>query len=207
MRKTTEPLQFVNTHDYIHITGNKLPHWNQQYCVQFVTFRLADSLPQEKLREYKEQKEAWETNHPRPWDEETKKEYDETFTAVIDKWIDAGYGECILAERNVRDIVSTAIMHFDGERYDIHAYVIMPNHVHVLLTPRQGSLVQEIVGNWKRFTAREINKRLGRSGTIWERNHFDHLVRNMDNFNETMLYINENPRHLPSANYTLYKAM
>ena len=164
--ETPHLLRFVNKSDYIHITGNKLPHWNQGGCVQFVTFRLADSLPQTKLKEFGEFKEQWMAEHPKPWDIATQEEYKNKVGKAMDKWIDAGYGDCILKDERVRNIVADSIMHFNGERYDIHAFVIMPNHVHVLLSTRGDNLVQDIVGSWKKFSAHEINKLLGRQVTI-----------------------------------------
>lgn len=200
---TPHLLRFLNKSDYIHITGKKLPHWNQGGCVQFVTFRLADSLPQTKLKEYGDLKEQWIAEHPKPWDMATQEEYEHKVGKAMDKWIDAGYGECILKDESVRNIVADTIMHFNGERYDIHAFVIMPNHVHVLLSPRGDNLVQDIVGSWKKFSAHEINKMLGRQGSVWERESFDHMVRNEFSYKEKVDYIISNPAALPQDSYTL----
>ena len=201
--ETPHLLRFVNKKEYIYITGNKLPHWNQGDCVQFVTFRLADSLPQTKLDEYGSKKEQWLAEHPKPWNADTKKEYEEKIGNVVDKWIDAGYGECILKDERVRNVVANAILHFNGERYDIHAFVIMPNHVHVLLSTRGDNLVQDIVGSWKKFSAHEINKMLNRQGAVWERESFDHMVRDADSYQAKLSYIVNNPASLPSDYYTL----
>lgn len=201
--ETPHLLRFVNKSDYIHITGNKLPHWNQGGCVQFVTFRLADSLPQTKLKEFGELKEQWMAEHPKPWDIATQEEYKNKVGKAMDKWIDAGYGDCILKDERVRNIVADCIMHFNGERYDIHAFVIMPNHVHVLLSTRGDNLVQDIVGSWKKFSAHEINKLLGRQGSVWERESFDHMVRNEFSYKEKFDYIISNPAALPQDSYTL----
>ena len=201
--ETPHLLRFVNKSDYIHITGNKLPHWNQGGCVQFVTFRLADSLPQTKLKEYGELKEQWMTEHPKPWDMATQEEYKSKIGKAMDKWIDAGYGDCILKNEKVRNIVADSIMHFNGERYVIHAFVIMPNHVHVLLSTKGGNLVQKIVGGWKKFSAHEINKLLDRQGPVWERESFDHMVRNENSYKVKFEYIINNPARLPHDSYTL----
>ena len=201
--ETPHLLRFVNKSDYIHITGNKLPHWNQGGCVQFVTFRLADSLPQTKLKEFGELKEQWMAEHPKPWDIAIQEEYKNKVGKAMDKWIDAGYGDCILKDERVRNIVADCIMHFNGERYDIHAFVIMPNHVHVLLSTRGDNLVQDIVGSWKKFSAHEINKLLGRQGSVWERESFDHMVRNGFSYKDKFDYIISNPAALPQDSYTL----
>ena len=197
-------LKFVNKREHITITGKKIPHWDQACCVQFVTFRLADSLPQFKLQEYRQTKSQWMESHPKPWDEQTQKEYDHTFTEVMDKWIDAGYGECILKDERVRNIVAEAVMHFDGDRYNIYAYVIMPNHVHVLMSPADGNSLQGIVGGWKRYTSSQINRLLNREGSVWERECFDHLVRNADEFYAHVCYIKDNPRNMQERLFTLF---
>ncbi len=202
-----DPLKFVNRREYIQIAGTRIPHWNQSDCVQFVTFRLADSLPQSKLQEYRQKRDEWLKTHPKPWDSSVQEDYDNIFVAVIDRWIDAGYGECILIDKRVRDILEDAIMHSDSIKYDIYAFVIMPNHVHVLMTPREGNTVQGIVGAWKRISSHGINTLLGRRGTVWERESFDHLVRNADDFMETLQYIVDNPQGMSPKWYTLRNLM
>ncbi len=201
MTMRNDPLKFVNRHEYIQITGSKLPHWNQNDCVQFVTFRLADSLPQLKLQEYRQMREDWLRQYPLPWDDSVKEEYQNTLGIVIDKWIDAGYGECILKDKHIRDITADVIM--NDQRCDIYALVIMPNHVHVLMTPREDNSVHEIVGRWKSVSSHIINKYIGKKGSVWERESFDRLVRNSQDFEEYMSYIIDNPKNLSSDWYTL----
>ncbi len=197
------PPKFVNRREYIQITGTRIPHWNQSDCVQFVTFRLADSLPQSKLQEYRSKREEWLSTHSKPWDTAAQEEYDNLFCAVMDKWIDAGYGECVLKDKRIRDVVTDVILYSDGVKYDIYAFVIMPNHVHILLTPRDGNTVQRIVGDWKSASSHKINILSDRKGAVWERESFDHLVRNADDFNGYLDYITENPKNLSPEWYTL----
>ncbi len=202
-----DPLKFVNRRKYIHITGTRIPHWNQNDCVQFVTFRLADSLPQSKLQEYRLKREQWLNTHPKPWDASVQEDYDNSFGAVIDRWIDAGYGACILKDKRVRDVLTDIMMHSDGIKYEIYAFVIMPNHVHVLMTPTDGNMVQGIVGAWKSASSHAINTLLGRRGIVWEHESFDHLVRNSDEFKGCLQYIADNPHGLPPDWYTLENMM
>lgn len=209
--ETPHPLQqpllrFVDMSDPIHITANKLPHWSQGDSIQFVTFRLADSLPQTKLQEFKNAKQQWLASHPKPWDLHSQEDYSRIFGPLVEKWLDAGFGYCLLKEEKTRTIVAHAIRHFDGLRYGLHAWVIMPNHVHVLLSPYNGHLVQDIVGSWKKYTAHEINKLLKRQGSLWERESFDHMVRNAESFQAKLDYIINNPANLPPNTFTLYVA-
>jgi REP element-mobilizing transposase RayT len=206
MDTTPQPLRFVNKREPILITRDRLPHWNQADCVQFVTFRLADSLPQSKLQEYRRNKQEWLGAHPKPWDEATEQEYEESFTAVMDRWTDAGYGKCLMRTKAVRDAVADAIMHFDGDRYTIHAYVIMPNHVHVLTSPMPGFPLDKTVQSWKRYSAHDINMLTCRTGSVWESRYFDRLIRSAGDYGAKLDYIIGNPANMPPDKFTLYVA-
>ena len=182
---------------------HKLPHWRQDGKTQFVTFRLADSLPQSKLHELSQIRDEWLKAHPQPWDEKTKKEYNLLIGERIDKWLDAGYGNCSLKNPNVRRIVTDAFLHFNNERYVLLALVIMPNHVHTLLTPAEGHDVVATIGRIKGFTASRINKMTNDSGEFWQRDCFDRIIRNEMDFDAKLDYIINNPANLPQDAYTL----
>ncbi len=182
---------------------NKLPHWRQEGKTQFVTFRLADSLPQTKLLELSQTKEEWLKEHPQPWDEKTKKEYRQFIDERVDKWLDAGYGSCALKNPEVRRIVTDAFLHFNNERYDLLALVVMPNHVHAMLTPAEGYDVVASMGSIKGFTASRINKMINGNGEFWQRDCFDRIIRSEMDFNAKLDYIINNPNNLPQDSYTL----
>jgi hypothetical protein len=110
-----------------------LPHWEQIECTYFVTFRLADSLPVSKLTELREENENWKREHPEPWTEQIKRDFDLLFNRRIERWLDNGFGSCLLKTRSVREIVEETLIFFDGRRYILDCYVAMPNHVHVLV--------------------------------------------------------------------------
>ena len=74
-----------------------LPHWEQAGATVFVTFRLADSIPQEKLNQWRGEEEEWVRQYPQPWDEETQLLHDRMFAMAREEWLDRGYGECLLA--------------------------------------------------------------------------------------------------------------
>ena len=182
---------------------NRLPHWKQDGKTQFVTFRLADSLPQTRLHELSQTKDEWLKAHPQPWDEKAKKEYNQLIGERIDKWLDAGYGSCILKDPDIRRIVTDAFLHFNNERYVLLALVVMPNHVHALLTPTEGHDVVATIGRIKGFTASRINKMINASGEFWQRDCFDRILRNEMDFDAKLDYIINNPANLPQDAYTL----
>lgn len=90
------------------------------------------------------------------------------------------------------NVVADALRHFDGERYELASFVVMPNHV-VLFRPLDGYALGEIVKSWKGFTAREINKGMGKSGSLWQDEYWDRLIRSERHFHKVAEYIRKNP--------------
>jgi len=176
--------------DIANLSGN-LPHWRQDSVTYFVTFRTADSLPQEKLNQWQAEKEAWLKQQPEPHDAQTRKEFYEKFPERLQRWLDQGFGECLLQKPNLRDIVEKALRHFDGERYDIDEFVVMPNHVHVVVTPKTDYQLSGILHSWRSFTANAINKETGKSGAFWQKESFDHIIRNPDQLEKIRGYIRD----------------
>ncbi len=173
-------------------TKHNLPHWGQSNVIVFVTFRLADSLPAELVEKWRIERTRWTEEHPQPWNASDIQEYSQLFSRRREESLDAGHGECFLAESQCREIVGLALEYFNGERYSLHSYVIMPNHVHVLMELHESGGLQKIIKNWKSYTAREINRARGRSGAVWQRDYYDRLVRNEDHYKRCILYIRKN---------------
>jgi REP element-mobilizing transposase RayT len=108
--------------------------------------------------------------------------------------LDACHGDCVLKRPELGRIVADSLLLFDGTRYELTEYVVMPNHVHMLVAfPDEASLLDQCE-NWKHFTATKINKQLGRKGRFWQQDGFDHLVRSLEQFAWLREYIAENPR-------------
>ncbi len=176
--------------DIANLKGN-LPHWRQESVTYFVTFRTADSLPQEKLLQWLTEKDEWLQLHPKPHDQKTRKAYYEQFPDRIQKWLDQGYGECLLKEPEYKTIVVDALLYFDGERYDLDEYVVMANHVHAVVTPKKGHELSAILHSWKSFTSTKINKKAGKHGAFWQKESFDHIVRTPEQLERIRRYIRE----------------
>ena len=102
-------------------------------------------------------------------------------------------GSCLLRDQPIAMLVRDSLLHFDNERYHVHAWCVMPNHVHVVVTPFGEHTLSSILHAWKSFTAHAINKRLGTSGEVWERESFDHLVRSEDALQRFVSYVENNP--------------
>ena len=177
----------------VDVSRRHLPHWEQEDATYFVTFRLTDSLPVEKLADLEEERALWVTAHREPWSDADKRDYYNRFSRRIEEWLDAGHGSCLLREPRAAEIVANALKHFDGERYDLGAWVVMPNHVHVIVKPRPGHQLSEILHSWKRFTAREINRLRGSEGQLWQHESYDHIVRGEESLHRIREYIERNP--------------
>ena len=182
-----------------------LPHWQQGEAWIFATWRLADSLPQAVVEKLAAQRTCWEKNHPKPWSEEDLREHNRKFTLGFEELLDDAHGKCLLSQGNLREKVSGALLHFHGKRYELDTFVIMPNHVHVLFRPLREHRLEDILQTWKRYSAREINKLLGKEGSLWQREYWDRFIRTEKQFQWTQNYIENNPEKLFPSSYTLWR--
>lgn len=184
--------------------GMRLPHWTRDGAVYAVTFRLADSLPQTSLQSILEERKeirsmAEQINRElSPW---KLKHLEELQSDRIEKYLEAGHGECWMKRDDVAMVVQNALCHFSGKKYDLYCWCVMSNHVHVVLRPYKAFPLERVVYSWKSFTAREANKILGRRGQFWSREHYDHLIRNEAEFVHAMEYAWLNPEKAGFKNW------
>lgn len=182
-----------------------LPHWIQAGTTYFLTFRLADSLPRKELDSLKKQRDGWLLLNPEPWNPYQQQQYSKLFSEKLNEWLDAGRGSCMLAIPDISEIVENSLLHFDRERYILDDYVIMPNHIHVLVSPLKGFGLEKILHSLKSFTAHTINKKLYRQGPVWMDESYDHIVRSKEQLEFYRNYIRENPvkAHLSPEKYRM----
>ncbi len=177
----------------------KLPHWRQEGVTYFVTARLEDSMPRSRIEQWKEERDAWLGAHglkdardlptlPEP----LQREFQRTFTKKWHDWLDAGEGECVLRQLGIAQLVKDQLVKGHPDEYWLDAWVVMPNHLHALVTPVNQDL-SRIVQRWKGASSRFINRRLGRSGTLWQEESFDHIVRSAEQLDHFRRYIVDNP--------------
>ncbi len=164
-----------------------LPHRDAHHLIQSVTYRLADSLPQMKLNELKEELERL-----------PDKQREVERRKRIEHWLDAGMGCCALAHPEVAGYVQDSFLHFHGAHYHLHAWCIMPNHVHVLIEPTMN--LATIVQGWKSFTARwvlqkneELALKIPSSDQFWMREYWDRYIRDAEHYQKAVEYIHQNP--------------
>lgn len=184
---------YFDEHGDIDATRRNLPHWQQDGKLYFVTWRLADSLPQEQLAQLEADRTAWVRRHGnalvRHLSPALREEWYNLFHRRVQRWLDAGYGSCILKRPDAQRIMIDALHFFDGQRYRPGSFAIAGNHVHVLVAPRAGIDLSAILHSWKSFTANAINKVVGQQGRLWMDENFDRLVRDRTHLERIERYI------------------
>ncbi|MFI5384532.1 MAG: glycosyl hydrolase-related protein [Fimbriimonadales bacterium] len=174
--------------------GAKLPHWTRENATYHVVFRLADAVPTQVQREWKvERKRLEELAIAGRLTNKEEFEYRRLLEQKIEDFLDAGHGSCQLRERAAAGAVRGALEHFDGERYGLVAWCVMPNHVHVLVQPFPGHTLDEVLHSWKSLMSNKVNSLPGRRGPLWQSESYDHLVRNMDELYKLREYVLQNP--------------
>ncbi|HYI12107.1 MAG TPA: transposase [Thermoanaerobaculia bacterium] len=159
-----------------------LPHWRVDNAVYFITFRLHDSLPpdvadnlrRERVQSLRDCRTAVD-----------RAKLDAAFSLRLDWHLDQHWGSCILREHG--ELVAGALKYFDGERYTLHSWCVMPNHVHVMFHVVRGDDVPWIMHSWKSYTAHEIG------GKVWQKEYFDRIIRSPREWTSTAAYIRDNP--------------
>jgi putative transposase len=171
-----------------------LPHYDDGRVIQSITYRLADSLPADVIAKLEEQ--ALD---------------DEKHRSAIERYLDASHGLCVLREKQNVEAVVAAWKHFDGEQYRLHAWVVMPNHVHVLVEPLAKNAIGEIVAAWKSVSARKIlpgsaaahdrrglidatgGGRAPKKRHVWQPDYYDRFIRSERHYAAVVDYIHRNP--------------
>ncbi len=188
-----------------YLTRRDRPHIGQS-ALTFITFRLFDSMPKEVIQQWHDDQHAWLLqNGYRNLDidqafqrgvlpENLRRQFLKMRNQGWQQSLDQAHGECWLRDPSCARIVADSLLKFDCDRYFIERFVIMPNHVHVLVQMRNNWRLQEQCTGWLRFTGRAINKLKCRHGRVWQPEPFDHVVRNERQFEYLRSYIADNPR-------------
>lgn len=197
-------LHFFDRHADYTVIERRLPHWVQPGIVCFLTFRTHDSIPRKVLTQWISDREQWLRQHQvdpeaadwnlqlRKLSQEQQTEFYRKFSTKWHENLDACHGACVLRNPQLAKIVGDSLRKFDGERYILTDFIVIPNHVHALVAfgTNEGLLKQ--CESWKHFTARQINRALGQKGRFWQQDGFDHLVRSEEQFHHFRRYIGSN---------------
>jgi len=171
-----------------------LPHWEKSGGTYFVTFRLADSFPAAARTEIETDRQRLiATRKSRRLSPQERTDLENIFSDKIQSILDASAGSCTLARPEIAEIVAGSLRAFDESRYRLYAWCVMPNHVHVIFEPRTTHHLSDIVHSWKSYSAKMANRILGRTGTFWQREYWDRLIRNDEEFSLAVAYVIGNP--------------
>ncbi len=187
------------------VVERKLPHWAQAGTICFITWRTHDSIPRSVVNRWHADRDDWLRRHgvdPNAADWKAQlmrldRPMPSDFVRVFsDRWhnhLDACHGACVLRRPELAQLVGESLKKFDGERYELTDFVVMPNHVHLLaaFASEEGMLDQ--CESWKHYQAVQINRQLRSSGRFWQQDGFDHLVRSVEEFESLRRYIAANP--------------
>lgn len=180
-----------------------LPHIQPEGATIFITFRLANSLPKEVIERLQAEKEQAEKRISQIADKrEREKQLDLEHRRFFGKWDDAldslVYGERYLSNPQIADLVAESVHYRDGKVYDLEAFCVMSNHVHLVCAPLEASEgkyhpLSKIMHSLKRYTAYEANQILGRDGAFWQHENYDHYVRDEAELERIIRYVIYNP--------------
>jgi type I restriction enzyme R subunit len=181
------------------------PHWSQAGAIVFVTFRTHDSIPREVLERWDREKYEWlrRRGHSgeQHWsrilatlDDRERRIFHRQFERCREEFLDTGHGRCLLRRPELATIVAESLLHFDGQRYHMGDFVVMPNHVHLLAAFPTAESMRKQFASWLHYTAYRIHQQLGEKGHFWQQEPFDHLVRSLEQYLYLRDYIANNPR-------------
>lgn len=179
----------------IKVYQRNLPHWRQSGATYSVTFRLADSIPQECLELLQKLRAEWATQNPPPHSRVALDQLARILYERSEYWLDQRMGSCILQDVRISRLVDDSLKHFHATRYELGASVIMSNHVHCIVRPLPTVDIEleDILGNIKAFSAKQINGILYQSGVIWQQESYDRIIRDPEHLWRCLQYIDHNP--------------
>ncbi len=205
-KEATMNWELFDPDEEVRITEGNLPHWFQTGRLYFVTYRTDDSLPAGVTRLWLRQRDDWLLRQgidPRSADWKSRlallpsrlrHQFHAVFSEAFLRHLDRGHGECVLKRPEISQIVAESLLFFDGVRFELTDFAVMPNHVHVLAGLWGDTDILDQCYSWKKNSAMRINKALGRKGRFWHEESFDHLVRCEEQFHMLQDYVRSNPQ-------------
>jgi putative transposase len=211
------PLRFFDPNVELFITHRDLPHWYQEGAATLITFRTADSLPVAVLLRVRQELREWLAYRRLPealvnsifstggtklinqhfaqmLPPDLRSELSARCHCLIEMSLDECHGKCLLRRPELAKIVADSILHGNGTAFDLDSFIIMPNHVHALVSFRKGFGLSVVGQSWMRFSARRINQVMSQKGEFWQAEPFDHIIRSEQQFVYLQKYIEANPK-------------
>ncbi len=170
-----------------------LPHLRQLGATYFVTIRLGDSLPRSTVERLQRMKTEWQLTHPEPRSDLQRRAFERVVQRRIDRWCDRGYGACWMAEQRWSDVVAEVLRETDDRGARIGCWSIMPNHLHLVMTPHPDRSLDQEMGTIKSISARRIRRGTATRGELWYREGYDRIIRSPEHLAQVVRYIGRNP--------------
>ena len=200
----------------LQIYHRNLPHWRQPGATYFVTFRLADSIPQSVLEDWDRQhgdwlhahgiEPAWKQSRPQAYldhfrriPSNERQEFERVAAKLLHHELDLCRGSCVLRDPANTALVHDALLHFHGDRVWVGDFVVMPNHVHAILQPCGGHELEDLLESVKKFTSRRIRESLRETeaalsrASLWQPESYDRIIRDLEELGAYRRYIARNP--------------
>jgi putative transposase len=192
-----------DTSKAVRVYIRNLPHWRQPGATYFVTFRLADAIPEAVRRELEFKQTLWlvkrgikaETDLKLAYERLSKEDrflFRKYLNRIREDVHDLGHGECWLNRENVINECRKQLLRSDESGYHLGDFILMPNHVHILITPAENEL-EKCMRGIKGASSRFCNLAAKRKGTFWQADSYDHIVRNLEQLAAYREYIRDNP--------------
>ena len=177
-----------------HQGENTLPHWETENAIYAIAFRLNDSVPKEVRETWAAEREDLRLKSEcGSISEEDANRLTWLHSEKVEAWLDAGHGSCVFRDPGCAQLMADVLNHFDGQRYRLDAWCVMPNHVHVVVMPHAGHSLSDIVHSWKSYSAQQLNKRLKTEGTLWQSDFYNRIIRDAAEFDAQRRYVGGNP--------------
>ncbi len=193
---------------------NLLPHWQCKGAVYHISFRLVDSMPQSVRKKWIHERECLIENAKEQYKQlnlskeslekfvkETERKALHLYSEQKEKYLDAGHGKCYLSIPEIAKMTADSLIHFDNARYRLHAWCIMPNHVHVIVEIMPDYDLSEIIHSWKSYIAHMANKILGLTESFWQPDAYNHIIRSEKEYRFQIQYVWENPEKARLKNW------
>jgi REP element-mobilizing transposase RayT len=192
------PRQLIPYNDYRRLrirSRGYLPHWEIEGATYAITYRLHDSLPIDVIRRLWRERQAMGhqiTDGVRPLTVIEHCRIDEAFGELLDNELHVERGACHLRNAQLADVVTENLRHFAGTRYELFAWSVMPNHIHVVFKPNKGETLDLILHSWKSYTAHMASKIVG-TKRLWAPEYFDRIIRDERHLANAIAYTRGNP--------------
>ena len=193
---TPSSFQPFDPHKPVRIYRRNLPHWRQEGCTCFVTIHARDSLPYAAQRSLMQKREDWLERNGATMDSDSAEKLNSYLMQETERILDQGHGTCLLDQATFRTLIHGALTFFHQpkqKRIDLNAFVIMPNHVHILVRPLEGHKLESWTKSIKQYFSTRLGDARPEGGSYWFEESHDRIVRDNDHLLRAFKYIERNP--------------